>query len=78
MEASGGFESAGGEEPRGVPGELVAGDGETVNVVEPAERFESLVLGGESLLRGVGPGRNHKPLHFPIKVILGTFKRIKF
>ena len=78
LETSGGFQSAGGQEPRGVSGELVAGDGKTVDVVEPAERFEGLVLGGESLLRGVGPGRHHQPLHFPIEVILRTFKRIKF
>ena len=78
LEASGGLQSAGGEEPRGVSGELVAGDGEPVDVVEPAESLESLVLGGEGLLRGGGPGRHHEPLHFPVEVILRTLNKIMF
>ena len=56
LETAGGFQSAGGEEPRGVSGELVASDGEPVDVVEPAESFESFVLSGESFLCGVCPG----------------------
>ena len=50
LETAGGFQSAGGEEPRGVPGELVAGDGKPVDVVQSTESLESLVLGGESFL----------------------------
>ena len=50
LETAGGLQSAGGEEPRGVSGELVAGDGQPVDVVESTESLESFVLGGESFL----------------------------
>ena len=56
LEAASRLQSAGGEEPRGVSGELVASDGEPVDVVEPAESFKSFVLSGESFLCGVCPG----------------------
>ena len=78
LEAAGGLDAAGGQEPRGVASQLVAGDREAVDAVQSTESLESLVLGGEGLLRGGGPGRHHEPLHFPVEVILRTLNKIMF
>ena len=59
---------AGGEEPGSIHGELVTSHGEGGDVEEAAVRLEGLVLGGESLLGGVGPGVHHQPLHLILEV----------
>ena len=57
--AAGRFDAAGGQEPRGVPGELISGNWERVDAVVSAECLESLVLGEQGFLGRGGPGAHH-------------------
>ena len=68
LEAARGLDLARGEEPDRVDGELVGGDGEGGDAGELAVGFDGLVLGGEGVFGGVGPGLHHQPLHLPLEV----------